>query len=558
VRRGWVSIRTRLIAFIAIPIVAIVVTFAWYFTSRQVRDLNKIEDTAVTVYGEQCALGVRTAVAFGDRATASEVLGPIVLDPDIAAITLFGANGDVLFREGQPSPWIEQARHGTFAERLVHAADRSVAIVPVISLEGPRGALVLEISAERRLTLERRSLETTIVFALTALAFGVLAAWLIARRLARRLRAIGSVATAATRDLAVTVVDTGNDEISMFADAFNEMLGQLRADRARLTETVQDLREAEDGLAVANRELEQRVVDRTAQLEAEMQRRAAVELELRQAQKLESVGRLAAGIAHEINSPVQFVSHSCTFLDEATRAIIELVATRRELVGLAASGAITISELAARLRAADERQDVDDLIESVPAASRLVQEGLERVTGIVRAMKEFAYADQRAQTPSDLDRAIQNTLLVTCNEYKYVADTKIALGGLPPVVCHVGEFNQAILNIIVNAAHSIEDKNRGTSRRGCITIRTWLDCGDAAIAISDDGCGIAADILDKIFDPFFTTKEIGRGSGQGLAIARSVIVDKHRGRLDVTSKVGVGTTFTIRLPIAGVATAIAA
>jgi signal transduction histidine kinase len=558
VRRGGVSLRSKLIAFIAIPLLAIIVVFSWYFTSRQWRDFSKMEDLDATVYGQQYVLEVRTAVAFGDRATASEVLDPVILDTDVAAVTLFGANGTTLYRAGKPSPWVGQAQDGTFVERLVHTHERTVSIVPVVSMEGPRGTLVIEISTARRRAMVRESLKTTTLFALAALAFGVFAAWVIVRSLARRLRAIGDVATAAATDLAVAVVDTGNDEISIFADAFNEMLGQLRADRARLTETVKDLRAAEDGLAIANRELEQRVVDRTAQLEAEMQRRADVEVELRQAQKLESVGRLAAGIAHEINSPVQFVSHSCTFLDEANQAMIELVATRRELVGLAASGAITMAEMVERMRAADEHQDVDDLIESIPAASKLVQEGLERVTGIVRAMKEFAYADQRAQTPSDLNRAIENTLLVTCNEYKYVADTKVSLGGLPPVVCHVGEFNQAILNIIVNAAHSIEDKNHGTSNRGCITVRTWVDRGDAAISISDDGCGIPADILDKIFDPFFTTKQIGRGSGQGLAIARSVIVDKHGGRLDVTSKVGVGTTFTIRLPIAGMATAIAA
>ncbi|MEO8842876.1 MAG: ATP-binding protein [Kofleriaceae bacterium] len=534
------------------------VTFASYFTTTQLRDLAEIEDSGTIVYGEQCALSVRSVVAFGDRATATEVLDPIMLDPDVAAITLFGADGDVLFHAGKPSKWIEQVRHGTVAERLVHTHDRSVAVVPVVSLEGPRGALVLEISAERRLALQRRSLETTIAFAAIALAFGVLSAWLIARRLTRRLRAIGNVATAATSDLSVTVVDSGNDEIRVFADAFNEMLAQLRADRARLTETVHDLRAAEDNLAVANHELEQRVVDRTAQLEAEMQRRAAVELELRQAQKLESVGRLAAGIAHEINSPVQYVSHSCTFLDEANQAMIELVLLRRDLLARAARGELTMAELVEHMRAADELQDVDDLIESVPAARKLVQEGLDRVNGIVRAMKEFAYADQRAQTPGDLNRAIENTLLVTCNEYKYVADTKVSLGPLPAVMCHVGEFNQAILNIIVNAAHAIDDKNRGTRRRGCISVSTGVDRNDAVITISDDGCGIPPEILEKIFDPFFTTKEIGRGSGQGLAIARSVIVDKHRGRLEVASTVGVGTTFTIRLPIAGTATAIAA
>jgi signal transduction histidine kinase len=339
----------------------------------------------------------------------------------------------------------------------------------------------------------------------------------------------------------------------VLAIAFNEMLAQLRVERAQMTDTVENLRATEDELAAANRDLEHRVAQRTAQLEAEMKRRAEMEIELRQAQKLESVGRLASGIAHEINSPVQFVSHSCTFLDEASQSLIDLIIARRETVALAERGEITLAQLVARLHEADMEIDLDDLITDIPAASMLVREGLARVTGIVRAMKEFAYADQPAQTPSDLNRAIQNTLLVTCNEYKYLADTKVELGHLPLVTCHVGEFNQAVLNIIVNAAHAIQDATRGTDRRGCITIRTAVDGPDAVVSISDDGCGIPTAILDKIFDPFFTTKEIGRGSGQGLAIARSVIVDKHHGRLEVTSRPGHGSTFTIRLPIGGLA-----
>ncbi len=551
--RGWASIRTKLIAFIAIPIVAIVVTFAWYFTSRQFREDAAYADTDARVYGEQFAAELRSAVAFGDHATASEVLTPVTVDSDVAATTLFGSGGEVLYQSGTPSKWVQSARRGVLSQKLVHLDGRTSVVMPVISLEGPRGTLVIEISSAQRVAQGQALVRNSILVALGALAFGVLVAFWIARSLASRLGAMAKVATIATSDLRVTVEDKGNDEISMLATAFNEMLSQLRADRASLQRTVIDLRTTEEQLATANRDLEQRVALRTVQLEDEMRRRSDVELELRQAQKLESVGRLAAGIAHEINSPVQFVSHSCTFIDEASQALIELVTERRAAVALAEAGTITFAELIARLRKADEVADVDDLIESMPAASKLALQGLERVTGIVRAMKEFAYADQPTQTPADLNRAIQNTLVVTCNEYKYIADIKAELGALPAVTCHIGEFNQAVLNIVVNAAHAIQDHNQGTDRRGCITITTHAEGTDAVVAISDDGCGIAPHILDKIYDPFFTTKEIGRGSGQGLAIARSVIVDKHHGRLDVQSTLGQGTTFTIRLPIEGAA-----
>jgi len=549
VRRGWISIRTKLIAFIAIPIVAIVVTFTWYFTSRQLSERVRYEDLELDSYGDQFGLELRSVVAFADRETAREVLGPVTGDPDVISTTLFDGNGEILYQSGKPAPWIDRARVGVVAKRLVHGDGRSSVIIPVVSREGPRGTFILEISTQARFTEERRLVASSVGAALVALVFGVLAAWLIARSIARRLGAIATVAT--TADIHATVTDSGTDEIGVLASAFNDMFARLRDDRARLTETVIDLQTTEDELAATNRELEQRVALRTSQLEAEMKRRADMELELRQAQKLESVGRLAAGIAHEINSPVQFVSHSCTFLDEASESLIGLVRARRLLVDSAARGEITIDTLVARLREADEASDVDDLIDSMPAASKLVLHGLDRVTAIVRAMKEFAYADHPSQTASDLNRAIQNTVTVTSNEYKYVADAKLDLGTLPPVTCHLGEINQAVLNIIVNAAHAIEDAHRGRGTRGVIAIATRVDGRDAVVTITDNGCGIPPAVVDKIFDPFFTTKEIGRGSGQGLAIARAVIVDKHQGRLDVASQVGQGTTFTIRLPITG-------
>lgn len=538
-----------MIAFIAIPIVVLVVASTWYFKSQQLDQKQEFGDSQLGSYGDQFALELRSAIAFGDRATASEVLGPVTSDPDIVATTLFDGAGNVMYQTGKPAPWIDRAKQGVVARRIIHGADRYSIIVPVISAEGPRGTFVLEASTAGYDAESRRLFIASIVVSGVALGFGILVAWIVSRSLVRRLRAIGTVATSA--DLAATVQDNRSDEIGVLARAFNKMLAQLRADRSRLVDVVFNLQTAEDELAMSNAALEERVAVRTAQLEKEMKRRADMELELRQAQKLESVGRLASGIAHEINSPVQFVSHSCTFLDEASQGLIELVLARRVAVEKLVRGELTVPQLVEQLRVADERADIDDLITSMPEASKLVLGGLERVTAIVRAMKEFAYADQPHQTPSDLNRAIQNTLTVTNNEYKYVADTQLTLGTLPPVMCHVGEINQAIVNIVVNAAHAIEDAHRGTSKRGSIAISTFVEGTDAVISIADNGCGIPNEIVEKIYDPFFTTKEIGRGSGQGLAIARAVIVEKHHGRLDVTSKVGIGTTFTIRLPIDG-------
>ena len=175
------------------------------------------------------------------------------------------------------------------------------------------------------------------------------------------------------------------------------------------------------------------------------------------------------------------------------------------------------------------------------------------MSAIVRAMKEFAYPDHAEQVPADLNRAILSTLTVARNEYKYVAEVRTELDDLPLVTCHVGELNQVILNMVVNSAHAIAEASAKAERErdGLIVVRTRASGDLVEIEIEDNGCGIPASALDKIFDPFFTTKEIGKGSGQGLAIARAVIVEKHAGKIDVASRVGYGTTFTITLPVFG-------
>jgi signal transduction histidine kinase len=278
-------------------------------------------------------------------------------------------------------------------------------------------------------------------------------------------------------------------------------------------------------------------------LQTEMERRMRVELELRQAQKLESVGRLAAGVAHEINTPVQFVSDSLQFVREGVTDLFDVV---DKLEGLR----VATEDDAPGAAIADD-PDMPYLIENLPKAIERALDGLGRVSTIVRSLKEFAHPDAKEMAAADLNQAIDSTLTMARNEYKYVADLETELGDLPRVRCHIGELNQALLNIVVNAAHAIADTVRGTDRRGRIRVTTRRDGDDVVIAIADTGGGIPEHVRDRIFDPFFTTKEVGRGTGQGLAIARSVIVDKHRGRLDFETVLGEGTTFVIRLAIAG-------
>jgi len=274
-----------------------------------------------------------------------------------------------------------------------------------------------------------------------------------------------------------------------------------------------------------------------------------LESELHQAQKLESVGRLAAGVAHEINTPVQFVNDNCYFLRDAVSQVGEVLRTYQEVFGATTAGQLTPAAARERIEAAERAADLPFLSENMPTAVERSLEGLERVATIVRSMKEFSHPDSGAMSSADLNAAILSTLTIARNEYKYVADMETRLADIPLVVCNVGEFNQAFLNILINAAHAIEEAIRGTDRRGAITVSTRQDGTAVVISVQDTGGGIPEAIQSKIFDPFFSTKEIGRGTGQGLTIARTVIVDKHRGGLAFESVPGVGTTFLIRLPV---------
>ncbi len=276
----------------------------------------------------------------------------------------------------------------------------------------------------------------------------------------------------------------------------------------------------------------------------------ALEVELSHARKLEAVGQLAAGIAHEINTPAQFVGDSIHFLADGYKDMQYLMAEYRTAID-ALAAAPGGESVARRLRQSESAADIGYLEKNAPAAFARALDGISRISTIVGAMKEFAHPDRRDKNPADLNRALQTTLTIARNEYKYVADVETDLGELPKVLCHVGDLNQVFLNLIVNAAHAIADVVANTGNRGIIRIRTTREGDRVRIDIADTGCGIPASIRKRIFEPFFTTKEVGRGSGQGLAIARSIVVDKHGGTLTFESEVHKGTTFTIRLPVDG-------
>jgi PAS domain S-box-containing protein len=276
-----------------------------------------------------------------------------------------------------------------------------------------------------------------------------------------------------------------------------------------------------------------RVVGTIVDIHAAMQK----QMQVAHASKLESIGQLAAGIAHEINTPTQYVGDNVRFLGDAFETVQKCI-----------DDLSTLTEGASASRLADA--DMPYLREEIPKAIAQSLDGIKRIADIVGAMKEFSHPGQD-RTPTDINHAIANTIKVATNEWKYVANITTEFdAALPSVPVIPGEFNQVILNIIVNAAHAIgETSASDTSRRGTIRVVTRRNADWAEVSITDDGCGMPPQIQERIFDPFFTTKPVGKGTGQGLSIAHNVIVTKHRGTISVSSEPGRGTTFTIRVPL---------
>jgi signal transduction histidine kinase len=287
-----------------------------------------------------------------------------------------------------------------------------------------------------------------------------------------------------------------------------------------------------------NNELKERA--RTLELALGAKDKALAELgqakiQLMNQEKLASIGTLAAGISHEINTPTQFVSDNLSFLQDAFKSILLALETAERGEKLAAT----------------EEGDLAFFRAEIPQALSQSLEGMERVAHIVRSMKEFSHPGKGGKRAVDLNRNVLSTITVCRNEWKYVAELQTQLDeSLPPLPCAPEELNQVVLNLIVNAAHAIQDSGR-ESAKGRITVSTRREADGVQISVSDNGCGIPDAVRARVFDPFFTTKEVGRGTGQGLALAHAVVVEKHQGRISFDTAVGEGTTFHLWLPLAG-------
>ena len=279
--------------------------------------------------------------------------------------------------------------------------------------------------------------------------------------------------------------------------------------------------------------------------EAERQR---LETELYHSQKLESVGQLASGIAHEINTPTQFINDNLSFVIDSFPGILQLQRAC-DLLLTSLKKSETDPDLVEGVEALLEDADIDFITKEIPEALTQSKDGAQRIANIVRAMREFAHPGNVEKTPANLNSAIETTITVTHNYWKYVADLETDMDeDLPLVPCLLSEFNQVILNLITNASDAIAEHTE-EGALGKIIITTRQKGEMAEIRIQDTGGGIPEEYQDQVFNPFFTTKEVGAGSGQGLPIARNIVINKHAGNLWFETEPDVGTTFIIQLPL---------
>jgi len=277
-----------------------------------------------------------------------------------------------------------------------------------------------------------------------------------------------------------------------------------------------------------------------------MQRR--LETELHQAQKLESVGRLAAGIAHEINTPIQFIGDSAAYVGTTIAEILALLErSRAEL----RSAAEATGDGDALQRLADEElaADLAYARDEGPRAVERIIDGVSRVARIVSAMKCFSHPGTAEAVPFDVNKLLSDTLVVAGHELRIADEISTDFGDIPSMKGYPGDLNQAFLNLMVNAAHAVADRSSTAEGRGRVAVSTGCEDGWAVIRIADTGCGMTPEVQARLFEPFFTTKAVGRGTGQGLTVVHAAVVQKHGGTVECESAPGVGTTFTIRLPL---------
>jgi signal transduction histidine kinase len=287
--------------------------------------------------------------------------------------------------------------------------------------------------------------------------------------------------------------------------------------------------------------------DITTSIEAADENKS-LQAQLQQSNKLEAIRQLAAGVAHEINTPVQYIGDNISFLTDSCQELFSYVDQCQQLINKAEHQQFE-PQLVEQILASADSISLDYLRDELPSALTEAKDGTKRVADIVKAMKEFSHPGFQDAQRIDLSRAINNSITMAKNEWKHHAKVEFTADETVPMVeCYAGELNQVLLNIIVNAAHAIQEK-WPSGEQGLISINTRLEDNQVAITIADNGTGMSDAVKQRIFDPFYTTKDVGKGTGQGMSIAYGIIVEQHGGAINIDSTEGEGTTITLNLPL---------
>lgn len=522
---------------------------------------------SLSIQAEMIADNCKAALAFEDAEDAQETLRAFHVEPSVVFGCVYTTNNRIFasyYRDYANS----KVQPSEVQESGYSFGDGFLTVFKSIILDGEKiGTVCVRSDLHPMYVMLKRN--TSIIIAILLLAS--LAAYFVSSRLqgiiSGPILSLSEVAKTVSykKDYSTRAQKQSNDEVGLLTASFNQMLEQIQR---------RDL-----ALVTANEELEARVQRRTSELRAINERLTKENIERKQAEeatrfayeklenanrelkemqsqlvqseKLASIGQLAAGVAHEMNTPVGFVASNFHTLENYVNKFRELLEMYDELVGkIGTLGEAELLNEAGAIRQIRDNIQMDFILGDIRGLFDDSREGLGRVTNIIQNLRDFSRVDRTEEFDAySLNDGIKTTLVVAGSEIKYDADVKMDLSEVPFVFCSSGQINQVFLNILVNAAQAIKSQRR--DKRGTITIRTYATQGQVVCEISDDGPGIHPGNLSKVFDPFFTTKPVGEGTGLGLSVSYDIIVTKHGGELLVDSTVGEGTKFTIKLPING-------
>ena len=471
-------------------------------------------DGEAIMAGAPVYIGGRLVGGVLARVGASVFRAFFGMKSDLDSFAVMNSQGTILFSSGEPlvaGEMLPRDQPGWCINTLPLEKYGNLEIAAVLrEVETPKSVRDLRTYLMLGILITLISLTAIILF--------------MAREIARPigLLAEGMGLMTRTRDLSARIPESGPRELQDIAERFNLLAATLQS------------------TMVSRSHLEERVRERTRELQ-EMHSHMVLQ------EKMASIGQLSASISHELNNPINFVQTNVVALDEAFEDLLDLIAAYRDLVGRIPPESGLSDDVAGIVRREEDSQ-LEFILEDIPQLFGECRDGFDRIAAIIRSMKEFSHVSHTdAPTFFDVNKGIANTLVITRNVYKHVAEVKTELGDIPEILCHADQLNQVFLNLIVNSAQSIEAQKK--DGLGLIEIRTWADASHVHCSIRDDGPGIPEDIRSRIFNPFFTTKEAGHGTGLGLSISYDIVVKNHQGTLDVDCPEEGGTVMTMTLPI---------